>query len=328
MSTDSVDIKDDIITARCHGLVNQKAISLQTMDFVCASDVIKEDGPFMCPSCLSDAIVRKCTEKEDHFAHKARLSPIIQSQDRELHDVVQNELLEYLVNNYPKGNWAKERTISRNDEKGLLEIVPDISGRDNNRKPIAVEIQNSAYTLRKIHIKTVEYQKRNIAVLWLVPLKEELGEEVFRPRLFEKYLHSMYYGRVYYYIPNRNKKIVPVHFSPAKRWIEESTWYDVDMQEQRTEGGYFLTYRTIKSPNFGDELELSKDFKIEENMGFQHKNVKKEVPKCITLQDTLKPWWSNQEFKDLNKQKELVKGSKIFEDYDFIDEYDAEIYGE
>lgn len=325
MSPEIEEIELDILNARCRGLSSRKAVIQESLKVIHAAAALKEMGPFMCPSCLSEAIVRKCTEKVDHFAHKARLSPIVRAKDHELHETVSKELLEILTDIYPNGNWAKDRPIKKNEEKELKEIVPDLSGRDNDKKPIAIEIQRTPYTIPKIYSKTVEYQKRNIFVLWIVPLREDLGCDCFRPRLFEKYLHSMYYGRVYYYIPNRSKKIIPVHFSPAKRWIEETNWFDKDSKEERTEGGYYLTYRTIKSPNFGQELELSSNFKTKSNPGFSHKNVKKDVPQCFTLQDTLEKWWPTDEFKSLSKQRELIGNSKIFEDYDFVDEYDDEI---
>jgi competence CoiA-like predicted nuclease len=223
MNEEIDDIEFDILTARCRGLASHAAVIQRTMTIIHAEDASKEMGPFLCPSCLSEAIVRKCSEKVDHFAHKARLSPIIRAKDHELHETVSRELLETLINIYPNGNWAKDRPIMKNEEKGLKEIVPDLSGRDNNKNPIAIEIQYTPYTIPKIYNKTIEYQKRKIFVIWIVPLREELGDDCFRPRLFEKYLHSMYYGRVYYYTPNQDKKILPVHFSPAKRWIDETS---------------------------------------------------------------------------------------------------------
>lgn len=307
--------------SRCCGLENNIAIKIKDLQRIHANNAIKSSGPFMCPECLSDVVVRKCTEKIDHFAHKAKLSPLLKEHDKELHEQCKDELFNLMNTVYPDGNWAKERQIAENKEKGYKNIIPDISGRANGI-PVAIEVQKSAYTINKIYNKTLEYRKRKICVLWIVPLSDELGSDLFRPRLFEKYLHSMYYGRIYYYIPNKNKNIIPVHYSPAARYIEVSEWYDKDNDEERIEGGYTLTYKTLKTPNYGVPLNLSSDFQKKINTGFEPKNVKKNIPECYIYFDNLKIWWSLDEYKNLNHQVELAKKSRLFSSYKIDDEYD------
>ena len=89
----SKEIDKDIYSSRCSGLAGQKARRKLDNQIVYADYATKSDGPFYCPVCLSDAIVRKCTEKVDHFAHSARQSPIIGKKDRFLHEQCQNEIL-------------------------------------------------------------------------------------------------------------------------------------------------------------------------------------------------------------------------------------------
>ncbi|MFX6019072.1 competence protein CoiA family protein, partial [Acinetobacter baumannii] len=88
-------------------------------------------------------------------------------------------------------------------------LIPDISGRIGDIR-LAVEVQLSTLSLSAIIKRTTAYASRGIAVLWVVPLRFELGIEPFRPRQFEKYLHSMYYGRVYYWWPELGTAIAPV----------------------------------------------------------------------------------------------------------------------
>ena len=61
-----------------------------------ASEVTKKDGPFYCPDTYEELIVRKCIEKTDHFAYKARMSPVA-SKESGLHKDCKDELLEALV---------------------------------------------------------------------------------------------------------------------------------------------------------------------------------------------------------------------------------------
>jgi hypothetical protein len=307
METVDQILHSDSISARCPGLLLRIALKKSDNTVVHAANVKKADGPFYCPSCLSDAIVRKCTEKKDHFAHKSRQSPIILSKDFELHNKCRDEICSELQTLFPDGKWAKERPIPANKNKETKERIPDISGRING-KPIAIEVQASSYTIEKIYSKTQDYFKLGISVLWIIPLRNELGNEPFRPRLFEKYLHSIYYGKVYYYLPGEKLILLPVHFSPAKRWIEESTWYEEGGTE-RNEGGYYLTYRTIKMPNYGQSVDISKDFNVIENRGFSPKNVEN--------------WWNKSEFNNLRKQIEVIKKSRsIFKNLEYLDDYD------
>lgn len=256
-----------------------------------ANDATKKDGPFYCPDSFEELIVRKCVDKRDHFAFKGKLSPIYKSHETKLHDKCKEEICTILQNEFPYGNWAVERLIPENKEKGLNKLTPDISGRINN-KPIAIEIQNSTLTLDKILKRVDGYSKRGVSILWIVPLKEELGDEIFRPRLFERYLHSVYYGKIYYWLSGYGTEVIPVHFDRADRWIEESHWFEADGTE-RTEGGYNKTYKTIFKPNYGQKVDL-KNFECFKRDKFIPENESKSIPECWIFKDRLKRWWNDE----------------------------------
>lgn len=322
------DKEYDSHISRCYGLIEGSALRKADNQLVNTVEVTKANGPFYCPVCLSDAVVRKCSEKVDHFAHHARQSPIIRRKDKELHTKCRDKILEHLINIFPDGKWAKEREIPANKEKDYKKVIPDISGRVGDI-PVAIEVQASAYTINRISTKIIEYQKRNpkVAVLYIVPLTEELGTEPFRPRLFEKYLHNMYFGRVYYWTQTNEALIQPVHFGPAKRWIEETTWFDTEIQEQRTEGGFLLTYRTIKTPNFANYVDIAKDFVKAERKEFIPKNVKKAVPEGTVFKDNLREWWDKNEYKNAKNQFAIFNDRpkpKFIEAYETDDDYDEE----
>lgn len=185
--------------SECSGLVSGWAKKKSNNALALASATTKSDGPFYCPICFSEAVVKKCTDKVDHFAHVARLSPICLKQDTELHHQCRDEICKELKDRFPQGKWEAERRIPGNKEKGFSELIPDISGRINETRVI-IEIQASALSINQIIERTIQYTLRGCAILWILPLREPLGTDIFRPRLFERYLHSMYFGRSYYWI--------------------------------------------------------------------------------------------------------------------------------
>lgn len=256
---------------------------------VFASDVTKKDGPFYCPETFEELIVRKCVEKIDHFAYKARMSPIA-GRESKLHKDCKNELLEILTKKFPNGNWKDERTLNEDIEKGFSKVIPDLSGRIDG-KGVIIEIQKSSLSLKKIRHRTEQYTKRKAYILWIVPLLENLGSENFRPRLFERFLHTMYYGRVYYWYKGNGSKLIPVHFGTAERWIEESTWFDESGEEQTT-GGYEKPYLRVKKPEYGNIVDLVTDFKFDNRKEFELENDQLSSPECKIYMDKKPIWWN------------------------------------
>lgn len=311
-----------------HYCVGTKTVACQkeTDEKVSAEEVTKEDGPFYCDECDLDVIVKKCSEKKDHFAHLARLSPIATNKDYALHNSCRDEICAALQLAFPEGEWVTEYTMKTANNN--REIRPDIYGLINGKK-IAIEVQASAYTIAKIANKTKDYNDLGIAVFWVVPLKEDIGDRPFRPRLFEKYLHSLYFGRTYYYTQGSGSKIQAIHYSFTKRWKEGKTWFDEEGQEQSS-SSYYATYKGIKVANLGDILDIITDFSVRKRKGFAPKNIKKEIPDCVIFGDNLSKWWEEDEYKNKKKQMEIQKDDEIYSTNKGILYEDAEedYYGE
>ncbi len=259
-----------------------------------ASEVTKADAPFYCPETFEQLIVRKCKEKADHFAYHARKSPV-GSKESDLHKACKRELLTALQLAYPSGSWEEERETFKADEtKGYTKVRPDLSGRigGKNGKGLIIEVQASTLSLNTILHRTAQYSKRNAYILWVVPLKEDLGTANFRPRLFERFLHSMYYGRVYYWYIGNGSKLIPVHYGTAQRYIEVSTWREGGTE--RTEGGYFKDYLRVKKPEYGKPLDLITDFEPQIRDSFELKNEKMNIPACRIYLDKKTIWWEKK----------------------------------
>ncbi len=316
---------NDAYDSRCGGLVPGTALKSDFKTAIHASFATKKQGPFYCSECLSEAIVKKCSDKEDHFAHHAKKSPTALKGNTKFHHGVRDELLTVLKEAFPDGDWKTE--VSIKSKNGNSKIVADIAGyfgkRDKN-KAVAVEVQCSPYSPSYIQKKTSLYFELDVNVLWVVPLVKELGIDIFRPRRYELYLHSMYLGYVFYYIQGENGVLTAVHYSPAFRYIDENTYFNTDGQEV-TNGGYYLKYKTLKEPSFST-ISPNISSLISKNLkAWEHPTNKKLSvgDRKIMALNTPK-WWPNDESKEWLKNNDLPRYVNEYknDNYTYDDETD------
>lgn len=283
----------------CDGLVTGNAVITREGRKVRPSEVTKLDGPFHCGKCLSDCVHRRCTEKLDHFAHKARLSPVLEPKNYRLHRDCQLEICDALRKVFPEGKWECERSIPANQAKGTPALVPDISGRINDLR-VVIEVQASSMTIPKIVKRAAAYHDLGIAILWIVPLKKPFGDEIFRPRLYERYFHSIYFGRTYYWMHGDGLEVTPIHYGIAERWIDSKELYDSE-GDSHSGGGYSKPYRIIKMPEYEPtkrRINITENFSRITRAAFTPWNERKHVPELTTWQDDLSVWWNLDEQAD------------------------------
>lgn len=194
---------------------------------------------------------------------------------------------------YPDGNWAVEREMPANPSKALNKVKSDVSGRIDGQ-PVIIEVQASALTIPSIIRRTTNYSQRKCNVLWIVPLTESVGTGLFRPRLYERYFHSMYFGRTYYWVEGYGADVLPVHYGIANRHIECRSWFDSDYKEEMSAGGYNKPYKIVKEPLPGKRVEIGSEFKPRKRGEFIPHNAKKAIPACSVWLDRLEPWWPQQ----------------------------------
>jgi len=196
---------------------------------VIAADESKVNGPWCCPAvdCRQRVALKKGQIKVHHFAHYPPVSCEYGLGETELHRRCKTEIYQSLL--------ADSRVKKCALERNLGSVRPDISAYINNI-PVAIEVQASSLTLDQIHHRTREYARKRIAVLWCVPWREPLNDENGRysPRIYERWLHALYFGQVFYHVGSAQMAIV--HFGPHKLWVEESSWYEDG--EERDGGGY------------------------------------------------------------------------------------------
>lgn len=302
METDNTDDKrlHDAQDVGCYGLIRGVATRTRTGERVHAKDVTREQAPFHCEECLTDAVVRKCIERVDHFAHKARLSPVVPRGETKLHQNCKEEIRDALISRYPNGKWECERPIPANAARNIPKLIPDVSGRIGEQR-VVIEIQASYLTLPKIIKRALSYRAHQIPILWVVPLTEDLGTQNFRPRLYERYLHSIYYGRTYYWLPGDGISLRPIHYGVAYRYIDQSEWYGSDGDLCQA-GGYDKPYKIIKKPIYGKRVNIADDFQQIDRDEFVPWNENKAIPPLLTWQDNLKEWWDNGEQSAFERQ--------------------------
>lgn len=299
--------------AGCFGLLGGWAFSATLKKNVHAEDSSHENGPFICRGCLADAVLRICTEKRDHFAHHSRTSPAIVAGETELHQGCLREICDALKARFPDGKWDTNREIPANKERGFDKVVPDISGRIGDQR-LVIEAQVSFLSIPQIIKRSEVYAKRDIPILWIVPLKDDLGDMPFRPRLYERYLHAMYFGRVYYWKPGFGTQLLPVHYGVAERHIPFAEWYDKEEKEEREAGGYDKPYKVIKLPVPTDKIDFTAQFHPLSRPEFKPWNERKTVPALKIWKDKLADWWDKSKdaaffkrFKEDNLPKERRK---------------------
>ncbi len=114
------------------------------------------------------------------------------------------------------------------------------------------------------------------------------GEEVYRIKKWEKFLHEMYFDRLYYW--QQQAYIIPYHLKPFSTWVDESEWYD-ENGDSRQEGGFYRETKTLKIPiPFpGSILHLAEDFtaKPRRESRFEYQNI----PQSRLWVDTKSIWW-------------------------------------
>jgi len=246
----------------------------------------KDDGPFVCPECLSEVIIKKGWVKEHHFAHIPPYTCQYGSGESQTHYKAKRELYNHL-NNHPSCDKCEV-------ERSLKGVRPDVS-LYINKIPVAIEIQRSSIDIDQIIKKAKIYTNLGIYLIYLFPQKEpkltfHSGEKrwVCRPNQWEKFLHSLTFGRAYYWEGGLN--ISPVHFGEFHTWVEEKEWPD-SYGDIQCGGGYWKPTKTMKIPmQFPHSpLNFVEDFKTTIRKPYSVENW--DIPSCKLWLDKLTKWW-------------------------------------
>jgi len=193
----------------------------QQGDDVIAWQVTKEQGPFFCPECRGRVVVKKGQVKIHHFAHIPPSTCTYGTGESEEHWQSKYQIYEAL-HSHPHVTKLKV-------EHYLKEVRPDISFCWMGKDYVAVELQLSQIAPDEIARKTRIYTARKIAVLWITPYHSNASVFIpYRTRLWELYLHKLYFGKIYYWLAG--EELVPVHFEPYSLGMASKECYDESTQ--------------------------------------------------------------------------------------------------
>jgi len=158
---------------------------------VLATEVEQEDGPFACPHCGAKAILKKGRVIIPHFAHAVRSNCAYAGEaESEEHKRTKLEIYQALLRIPGVTNVQMERD--------LQEVQPDVYFVIHGEE-VAIEIQISRISLDRIDEKTDTYARKDIAVLWMPLLSNRVMDDRYAPKDWERHLHKLYKGRVYYW---------------------------------------------------------------------------------------------------------------------------------
>jgi competence protein CoiA len=128
-----------------------------------AWEVSKDDGPFSCPMCNENVLVKKGRVKTHHFAHVPSSSCTYGVGESEAHRRAKVEISEAL---------RTHRSVSKLQlERSLGEVRPDISFCLNGHY-VAIEVQISSLSLDTVIRRTQAYAGKGIYLLWVSPLSD------------------------------------------------------------------------------------------------------------------------------------------------------------
>jgi competence protein CoiA len=246
---------------------------------VLARDSEKVDGPFCCPKCGCETILRKGRVKIHHFAHKPPVFCEYGKGESDIHRKCKETIFDSLRQNQPIHDCELEKDFGK--------VVPDVFFLVGNTK-VAIEVQISNLTMAHIIERTKEYNKLGIYVLWLPIFNDALNAKNYSPKQWEKWLHATYFGRVYYWIEGLS--IAAIHFDEYQLYVEESSWY-TEYGEEQFAGGYYRRSKRYRTPNHGPVLQLSQDFEARNRSAWRGGNI--DIPACKILIDKHRPWWKS-----------------------------------
>lgn len=253
------------------------AIQELTNDKVLAIDSEKDQGPYLCPKCRLELVLRKGRIKVHHFAHKPPITCSYGRGESDAHRKAKLRIYEAL---------KKHPDVAECDlEKNLGDVISDVYAVIKGI-PTALEVQISALSMDEIIYRTETYYKKGIAVLWLPLFSEKLNGNKYSPRAWEKWLHATYFGRVYYWLTDLT--VMPVHFGVYKLQIGEKYWHD-QFGEEQWRSSYEQPSRKWKAPLVGAQANIVRDFIVQERHSWQ--GGKMSVPTCHLLTDLQQSWW-------------------------------------
>lgn len=254
------------------------AISLNINAKILARSVEKKEGPFICPSCKQELVLHKGNIRIHHFKHKPPVTCSRANGETEQHLQAKLAIFDALA--------ADSNVTELDIEKDCGPSCADVYARINGIQ-VAIEIQKSSLSVADITMRTMNYHKSGIYVLWVGISNPDLWNNKYSPSAWEKWCHAAYFGRVYYW--ESGQMLRAVHFGAHKLYVESRSWYETGGYEQSA-GGYERTSKRYKTPVHGVPCFISRSFRPAEHKSWAGGTV--FVPDCRLFVDIQAKWWT------------------------------------
>ena len=219
-----------------------------TGEIITAYLASKADGTFKCPDCGDEVILKTGRRTVNHFAHANPIACKFAEGESDGHRRCKIEIFLALKKQPHVRNVALECPLGTNR--------PDVSAEING-VPVAIEVQISSLSLETITQRTMEYARKGFYVLWLLQWTPKLDARRYTPRLWEKWIHAAYFGRVYYWTQGLN--VVSYHFDPHFKSVPKKSWYS-PKGKKITAGGFSRRSKRYRTPIRGRTFNLATDF--------------------------------------------------------------------
>jgi competence protein CoiA len=233
----------------------------------------KSSAPFVCLQCNEEVILKVGRNRVNHFAHANPIACKFAEGESETHRRCKMEIYEALKRTPGVRNATMERPLGT--------ARPDVSAIING-VPVAIEVQISSLSLETILRRTIDYHQRGIYVLWLLQWTPELDVVRYTPKLWEKWIHTAYFGRVYYWIEGLT--VASYHFDPNFKSVPQKSWYSKNGQRM-TGGGYSRKSTRYRTPVRGRTLNLATDFVPQERAWWDGNGLKVPDAKLFIQRD-------------------------------------------
>jgi competence protein CoiA len=222
-----------------------------------AWDVNRRDGPFFCPECREDLILRKGAIHIHHFAHKPDTICSYSSGETDLHRRAKCAIYDEL-SRYPDVSFCD---LECRLGGAIADVYAVIRG-----EPVAIEVQASALIIEEISRRTQVYQGKGIAVLWILPETLSFMQDYYRPAAWKRWLHAAYFGRLYF-------------------WMGGTSLRTVHLNDDRPQG---MT-RSWKTIQYGNYVNLAQNFYSQPRSSWEGGTI--QIPRCRIYIDRQPPWW-------------------------------------
>lgn len=222
----------------------------------------KSNGPFVCLQCHEEVILKSGRNQVNHFAHANPIACKFAEGESDLHRKCKMEIFETLRKTPGVRDVAMERPLAENR--------PDVSACIRGI-PVAIEVQISSLSLDTILRRTIDYFRKGIAVLWLMQWTPALDATRYTPKLWEKWIHAAYFGRVYYW--TEGLTVVSYHFDPHFKSVPKKTWYSAN-GEKLTGGGYSHRSKRHRTAVRNQAFNLATDFAVTQRYWWEGNGLK------------------------------------------------------